>query len=145
MTRIITTTAVYETIEPHLFLITMKENSHVDLAEVDENYAAVMKLAAGRRYAVLVDASHPCTITKEAMEYTNRPESYKFLIAQAIVVNSLANRLVGNFIIKFHKPASPTKLFSNKESAYIWLKQCMTNKEDKTTGKNNKINGLLTY
>jgi hypothetical protein len=138
MAKISTSTAAYDTIEPHLFSCTMLEGAHVDLKEVDENLHAILKLAEEVRYAVLVDARATCTITPEAMEYSKRPESYRLLIAQAIVVDSLPNRLIANFIIKFHKPAAPTKLFSNNKDGIAWLQKCMKEDKEGILGKNNK-------
>jgi len=43
--------------------------------------------------------------------------------AKAIIVNSMANRIVGNFIIKFHKPIAKTRLFSDEETALAWLRE----------------------
>jgi hypothetical protein len=129
MAKIVTSTAAYDIIEAHLFSCTMLEGAHVDLKDVDDNLAAVLALAQEERYAVLVDARAACTITPEAMEYSKRPESYRLLIAQAIVVDSLPNRIVANFIIKFHKPTAPTKLFGNNADAIVWLQKCI--KEDK--------------
>jgi hypothetical protein len=118
-------------------LCRMLENAEVNAAEVDENFELTMKLANGKRYAVLVDARTTIHMTKEGMERANRPESYKFLIAQAIVVDSLPNRLVGNFIIKFHKPTSPTRLFSTMESATVWLRKCIQD-EKKTKAESSR-------
>ncbi|MGZ4078580.1 MAG: DUF7793 family protein, partial [Bacteroidia bacterium] len=48
-------------------------------------------------------------------EYTDK----RFAIA--FVTTSLANKIVGNFFIKFNKPASATKLFSDEETALEWI------------------------
>jgi hypothetical protein len=136
MAEIATSTATYEIIEPHLFRCKMIAGSHVDLPEVDENLKVTLALANEERYAVLVDARVITTITAEAMQYAQRPETYRLLIAQAIVVDSLPNRLIANFIIKFHKPTSPTKLFSNEEAALIWLRNHMRKDKEKQLEKN---------
>jgi hypothetical protein len=120
-----TTTAAYSYIQEGLILCRMLEDAEVHAADVDANLSMVLKFAKGKRYAVLVDARTTVHLTKEGMERANRPESYNSLIAQAIVVDSLPNRLVGNFIIKFHKPAVPTRLFSAIEPAQEWLLECM--------------------
>jgi hypothetical protein len=120
-----TKTAAYSYIQEGLIMCRMLENAEVYSPDVDENFNMAMKFAKGKRYAILVDARTTVHMTKEGMERANRPESYQSLIAQAIVVDSLPNRLVGNFIIKFHKPTAPTRLFSTIESAKTWLLECM--------------------
>lgn len=101
----------------------MLKNAHVDIPEVKENFEAVMKLVEGNPYAALTDVRTTISITKEAREFAARPEYFHLQVAHAIVINSLPNRLLANFIIKFHKPASPTKLFSDFKAAHAWLKE----------------------
>lgn len=127
MEPIQTRTAEYSLIEKPIFLCRLFPDAEIEVGDVDLNTDAIMQMAGGKRYAVLVDARVPVTITKEAMEYTQQPRSYVNLIAQAILVNTLANRLIGNFIIKFHRPASPTKLFSDYDQAVAWLREHVRN------------------
>ena len=43
--------------------------------------------------------------------------------ADAFVIKSMAQRILANFYIKIHKPERPTKFFSSKDDAILWLKQ----------------------
>src|ERR1041385_4460157 len=135
MPVITTKTAEFSLIEEHLFLCRMLEDADVDVPAVDENFEATMKIAGGQRFAILVDGRATVQISKEAMERASRPEHHRLLIAQAIVVNSLANRLIGNFIIKFHKPGAPTRLFSSYELAILWLKERIVEDKENTSAK----------
>ena len=45
--------------------------------------------------------------------------------ADAFVLNSMAQKILANFYIKFNKPERPTKFFNNADEALIWLKQYM--------------------
>jgi hypothetical protein len=49
-------------------------------------------------------------------------EYSKIRIAEAFLINSLANLLIANFYIKFNRPPNPTKVFNNLESALEWLR-----------------------
>jgi hypothetical protein len=42
-------------------------------------------------------------------------------VADAFVIDSLAQRILGNFYLKFNKPQFPTRFFNSKEEALIWL------------------------
>jgi hypothetical protein len=132
MKTIKTRTAEYAKLEERIFLCRMIADVEVNVEDTNENLAFILKISEMKPYAVLVDARVPVTITKEAMENAARPEFHTNLIAQAILVNSLANRIVGNFIIKFHKPGSPTKLFSNYDAAMDWLRECVQQKSKKS-------------
>jgi hypothetical protein len=105
----------------------MFDNVEVDINDVKENYDAAMKLTGGKKYLSLVMAAPFSTITKEAREITNKEFMYKNTVAQAIVVHSIANRLMGNFLVKFYKPFCPLKLFKNKEDAVMWLNEKWNN------------------
>lgn len=43
------------------------------------------------------------------------------VIADAYVISSLSQRLMGNFYIKLNKPKRPTKLFTDPDKATEWL------------------------
>ncbi len=74
-----------------------------------------------RKYAVIVDTRAHVQTSKEAREYYADSEYNKYRVADALLVNSLAMKLVVNFFMRFHKPEIPTKMFDNLESARTWL------------------------
>ncbi len=39
------------------------------------------------------------------------------------MISDLPQKIVGNFFLKFDKPARPTKIFTKEEEAVEWLKQ----------------------
>ena len=97
------------------------DNMEIDSDEAMENYEASMKLVGDRPYLSLVISAPYTTMTKEAREAINDPKYYTNAVAQAIVVKSLANRLMGNFLIRIYKQYCPHRLFNNKEEAIKWL------------------------
>jgi hypothetical protein len=107
--------------QENLYLCKMVDNIEVDLDDSKENFKAMMEISESKPYAVLVDARVHCSITKEAMEHSTRPESSTNLIANAIMVDSLANRILGNFLIRMSRNHAPTKLFTEEQKALEWL------------------------
>jgi hypothetical protein len=101
----------------------LKDKSVIELEDSKKMYEATLEMAAGKKYAALIDARAETILTSEAREWSADPALHNNLIAQAIIVTSLANRIVGNFIIKFHKPVAPTRLFSTREKAIEWLNE----------------------
>jgi hypothetical protein len=112
-------------LEEGVLITKIAEGAEINLENSKANFVAAQSLTLGRRYTALSDGIANATITKEAMEFGGSFEANEFLIAHAIVVTSLANRLIGNFIIKFHKPKAPTKLFRNYEDALLWLREML--------------------
>ncbi len=119
----ITTRTTVTSISGNTLTAEMFDNVEIDVDDVNENYTAAVKLTHGEKYLSLVLAAPFSSITKEAREIANKEFMYKNTIAQAIVVKSLSNRLMGNFLVKIYKPFCPLKLFKNKEDAIVWLNE----------------------
>jgi|SRR3954463_3256459 len=111
----------YNTIER---IVNMKilDGAEIELENAIQNEEAVKQLTNGEKHLLVVDArSIDVYVSKEARAYSaNKPSD--LCIAKAFIINSTANRLIGNFYINFNKPKAPTKLFSNEEKAVEWLK-----------------------
>lgn len=128
-------------LEENLVFYKIKENTVIELKDSVEMYEETLHLMQGKRYAALVDARATTSLTPEAREWSANDELHQQLIAQAIVVTSLANRLIGNFIIRFHKPKAPTRLFSSVEKAKEWLHEKI--KESTATKEKRSVNALV--
>jgi hypothetical protein len=115
----------FEIREEHLpiFRLTIFEAVEIELEDVMEMAAAFRKLSQGQKFAVLLDATKPFTLSSEARNMIASKELTSDRMAAAFVTRSLANKLVGNFFIKFNKPATPTRLFSDEAAAMVWLRE----------------------
>jgi len=71
---------------------------------------------------ILVEPGKFSTITKEAREFSTKPETNKMTMASAVVASSLAQRLLINFIVNLtQKQSMKMKIFENKQKALEWL------------------------
>ena len=95
----------------------------MDVPHVIENQKAAMTLTDGKKFISLILLIPDLSITFEAQKQSIKKENYKNTIAQAIVIHSLAQRILGNFMIKFLKFPCPCVLFSTKEKAIAWLNE----------------------
>ncbi|HXB39061.1 MAG TPA: hypothetical protein VNZ49_00885 [Bacteroidia bacterium] len=127
-----TRTAVYSVIEKGILRVVMKENVNVTLEDVVENYETTLQLAKGKRYAALVEGQEHVTIDDNASEFSSREETFKDVIALAIVIKSLSARLLGVFLMNLNKRKhnADIKLFSNKDDALLWIQKKV--EEDRT-------------
>lgn len=84
---------------------------------------AMYDLAEGKPFLSLVDTINVRSqISKEAMEhFAKDPLTKGVRIAEAIFVDSLHNRILANFYLKFVKSHNPVKVFSNMDKAIAWL------------------------
>lgn len=118
-----TNCATIEVCEEGIVFVRIKNKSEIELEESKRMQSKTLELTNGKKFVALVDGRAEVVVSKESREWGSTKEAHTNLVAQAIVVNSLANRMVGNFIIKFHKPHAKTRLFSDEESALVWLRE----------------------
>jgi hypothetical protein len=80
-------------------------------------------LVEGKPFLSLVDTINVRgQISKDAMEhFAKDPLTKGVRVAEAIVVNSLHNRILANFYLKFTKSHNPVRVFNNMDKAIIWL------------------------
>jgi hypothetical protein len=79
------------------------------------------QLLTRKRHTVLVVAGEFSSISKDALQAAADNNICENKIAEAIVINSLAQRLLANFFIRTHKPISHTRVFDSLEEAKRWL------------------------
>lgn len=79
-------------------------------------------ITEGKLMPFIFLAAENVSITKEAKENAIFIEDQSMVGASAVVVNTLAYKLIANFYLKFNKPKRPYKVFSNEQDAVKWLK-----------------------
>jgi hypothetical protein len=92
------------------------------LADAQENVAAIATLAADKRWPVLVDMRASLGIDHETRAYYSSVEGVKSDTALALLVGSPVTRVMANFFISINRPQVPTKLFTSEAEAVAWLK-----------------------
>ena len=99
-----------------------KDNIEIDVKESEEMVNAIGELSGGKKALVLGIAGDNTTATPAARNHSASPEGIKYTLADAFVINSLAQKIIGNFYLSFHKPGVPTKVFDDIDKAVEWLK-----------------------
>ena len=61
------------------------------------------------------------TADHEVRSYMDTEERSSDIAADAIIVSTIAHRLIVNFYLKYNRPYVPTKVFTNTEAAEKWL------------------------
>ncbi len=72
-------------------------------------------------FYVLVDMREIADISDEARAFVAGKESAKYHAAMALVVSSMAARIMGNVYIRMNRPERSTKMFNDIEAAHKWL------------------------
>lgn len=111
-----------ELIDKHIIRSKYNYDVTLDLEKAKLVHKKIGELSNGKAMLQLFIACPGLDVEKEVREWGAIEDSNKYTIASAIVCNSLAHKLLGNFFIKVQKPLRPTKMFSSEEEAVIWLK-----------------------
>ena len=99
----------------------MIAGNEISLEDSIAHKEAAQLLTKGVPHCTFVNALGHIDISSEARKFGSSPDVQKNLIAQAVLVNSLATRIAANFYIRFNKPPKPIRLFTNSEDAFSWL------------------------
>ena len=92
------------------------------LDEAKEIIKNILEITKNKKYYVLVVSGEYSNVTIESMKLLSSPIAMSYAIAKAYVINSLPQKLMANFYLKFLKPEKPVRFFKNKNDAEIWLK-----------------------
>lgn len=92
----------------------------------DENHLKVVvkvtgEMTNGTKCGNLIIAGKYSSVTSEARDFIATDEAIKYTLAEVYVIQSLAQRILGNFYLKFYKPRVPTKIFTDIQKAEKWL------------------------
>ena len=98
------------------------DNLDIDVKESTEIVNAIGHLTEGKKALVLNIAGTNTTATGAARNHSASEDGVKYTLADAFVTKSLAQKLLGNFYLNFHKPGVPTRIFDDVEKATEWLK-----------------------
>ncbi len=106
-----------------IIFIKLKDNIQVELEDAQKQYLFLKaKYNNINKHIILVETGLDTSISKEAREFASKPESNEMTAATAVIVKSLAHRLIINFIIKLtHQQTMKMKMFDDKQKAINWL------------------------
>lgn len=106
-----------------IIYIKIDDNEEIRLEDSKEQYEFLKSKFDGiNKLKVLIEPGRYTEITKEAREFSAQPESNFMTLGSAVIVKSLAHRIMINFIINFTRQGSmKMKMFDNKEKAVEWL------------------------
>ncbi|MBS1651361.1 MAG: hypothetical protein JSU07_05045 [Bacteroidetes bacterium] len=96
--------------------------------DIEFSYADAVELidiletfGEGKKCKNLYIIGKHCSAKMEAIQYFSSDASLPFTAADALVIQSLAQRLLGNFLVKLIRSKWPIRLFTEKEKAEEWL------------------------
>ncbi|MBA3681636.1 MAG: hypothetical protein H0W73_10810 [Bacteroidetes bacterium] len=101
--------------------IYLNDNCFYTMTECVDIEIAIEKLRKQSELRVILIAGLYSDSDAEARQFAASDKIFKNIIAMAMVTRSLAQDLLGNFIIAFDKPSKPAKVFHSREKAMDWI------------------------
>ncbi len=111
---------------PNILYVKYKPGEdELDITFAKNQVKSVQQICEGRPHHIILDFTQTSiNFSPEARAYFAENESHNNLrLSQAIIINSLAHKLVANFYMRFNKPKSPTVIVNNMEQAINWTKK----------------------
>lgn len=102
--------------------VTFKDNCNLDIPLQMRLLDYYYDITDGKLMHFMFFAAENVSLSKEARDNAVKIEDQSMLGATAVVVDTLAYKLIANFYLKFNKPKRPYKVFSKEEDAIRWLK-----------------------
>ena len=110
-------------ITDEIALMRFKDGVDLCLEDAKAVSEAAINLFQGKKFLAIIDVRNMGgSVAKEASKFfATNEEIAKYRLAQAIVVNTLAMKLVARFYIKIDKPLREAQVFDDIEEAMDWL------------------------
>jgi len=105
-----------------IFHIYFFSGGHITMSFIEEIYAFHRDFGP-KIYKNLFEFESHVDLDPEVRVWASAPDGNKFTIADALVINNLAHRLLASFYLRYNKPIKPTRIFYNKDKALNWLLQ----------------------
>lgn len=110
-------------IEDDVLLIDIDEDQQFELKDFLQLKDAAFNFGKGKRYFNIIDVGIFTVPDSETRQESASEKGCEFKKADAFVIYSLPQRIVGNFYLKINKPKVPTKFFNTIEAAKLWINE----------------------
>ena len=108
-------------LENGVLKVVVTEKFSMSLEQVIALVEGLERFAEGVSYPTLIVSDRLTTPTPEARSYMAGEGRTYFTMADAFLIRSLPQRLIGNFYLRFDRPPVPTRLFTDEQAALKWL------------------------
>jgi hypothetical protein len=117
-----TETAYINLCDDGIVRVTFKKDKEIHPIQVQENFDAYNRLIDGKMYSFLYLPEDTTVIySAEGLQFSKENSAKAFQkICTAVVIKSLAHRLIANFYNLTFNAKFPYKVFSNYEEAESW-------------------------
>jgi len=118
-----TATALITLADDNIVRVMFRSNIEISAKDLEDNFVAYNEMVGDRKYPYLYYAEDGSAIySEEARNYARNNEEAFPKLCIAVVVKTLAHKLVANFYLRFNKPRTLFRVFDDMEKAEEWCK-----------------------
>ena len=111
---------IYRLYENNIFHVIVKEGEKVTMEMVNEGYAFLENYGSGRFYNIYEFKSF-ADVDPDVREWSSSEIDVKYTVVDAIVINSIGQKILADFYLKINRPKQPTKIFTSIDRAIEWV------------------------
>lgn len=108
-------------LDDDVLFVRVKGDTEISAEMMKEMLDHAVEMVNQKPYYAIVDLSHNVSDTPESRNYYATSHHRQYRKADALIVNSLAVKMLANFFIKFNKPSVTTQIFSKEADALKWI------------------------
>ena len=109
-------------IEDGIIRVFIKDNQEIEVEDLNEMSLTYKALMTTEKAPFLVVLGKFSSISNEARKILSEKSRSKIKLIEALVINSLAQRIIVNVILMINRKSYPTKGFNSESDALLWLK-----------------------
>lgn len=109
--------------------IDIQPEQHFAITDFRELMDAAFRIGNGKKFLNLITVGKYTIPDHETRIMSTSKDGSSYKYADAFVINSLPQKLVGNFYMRFYTPFVPTRFFNSQSEALKWLKKQKVIKE----------------
>ena len=121
MEKVKTRTAEIWKDERDILWVKVLEGALIDREDAADNILVIRNLSENKPVLRMLDSRNNWGITPEGETYSQAAFKQSNTIAHAVIVSSLADKILKNFILQFNRPNVPLKAFTSEADALSWL------------------------
>ena len=106
---------IYENFKPNLETLTIEKAKQI----VPDR----LKVSNGITRPIFADLCNMVSVDKASRKYLAEGDAMKYLSATAILVDNPIAKFAANIYIRIDQPSIPTRFFTDKKAALLWLEQ----------------------
>ncbi len=123
-TELLRTEKLYiEFTEDDIVRVVIEPNAHIEHEDLDRNHEIFKENLKQRRVPFIIIFGKFSTSDKQSREKFAHEERANYKLMEALVLNTLAHKLVANFHVNFYSPKYPTRIFATEKAAIKWIQE----------------------